>query len=684
MPTARTRVGDFSDFRDAAGNLIRIYDPLTTRLNPAFDAGRPVSATNPQFLRDPFPDNVIPAGRFNPVGRNIASIYPLPNGDGNFNNYTSTVNREVTDNSFSGRIDHQLSSKDSFFARFNWGKFKLDAPQGQAACCLPTPAEAASRFDLGPFVAGIQNTRLTTHGAAFNYSRVLTSTFVNELRVGYAKTIPFTFPSDFGIRAAESLGVRGINVSEYTTGLPNINIPDLTGISGGPAFLPVNPKQYHWQAENALVWLRGRHQLKFGYRLVDRYPSPFTNTDTRGSINFGRNYTNNPVNNSGGSGLASLLTGYINSASRGFLLEPYTLRTQEHGLFIQDDVKLSARVTMNAGIRYEIFKAETEQDDRIVNFDLAGLRLIYAGEDGASQVGQQEDALRQHRAAARADLRPARQRHDHPAHRLRHHLLPGAALGVEHDRAAGAVHDLAERQLRDQPDRLRRRPHDRRSVPADRAGEAADDRGAAGGEPPGRRPLVRERDALRRAVAPGHRAPPVHRDGGGDDVCRQRRQAHRVLLQPERSAAGDRLAGIAAAAPAAQPGEQHRAVRSAEPVHLPQRPAQGDAAFPRAACSSSAATPTARRSTTAAPPGAAAARSATRRPSPTSRRGTGRPDSTCATAPSSAGCGSCRGARAAAGRGMAAWSARWPAAGSSPASARSRPGGRSPSSCRPA
>ena len=56
--------------------------------------------------------------------------------------------------------------------------------------------------------------------------------------------------------------------------------------------------------EDSLVWLRGRHSLKFGYRLVDRYASPFTNTDTRGTINFGRNYTNNPVNNSGGSGLA--------------------------------------------------------------------------------------------------------------------------------------------------------------------------------------------------------------------------------------------------------------------------------------------------------------------------------------------------------------------------------------------
>ena len=82
VPTAQTRTGDFSDFRDTSGNLIPIYDPLTTRLNPAFDAARPVSATNPQFLRDPFPGNVIPQNRINAVGRNVASIYPLPNGTG--------------------------------------------------------------------------------------------------------------------------------------------------------------------------------------------------------------------------------------------------------------------------------------------------------------------------------------------------------------------------------------------------------------------------------------------------------------------------------------------------------------------------------------------------------------------------------------------------------------------------
>ena len=386
VPTAQTRNGDFSNFRDTSGNLILIYDPLTTRTNPSFNAGLPVSGSNPQFLRDAFPGNIIPQDRLHTVGRNIASIYPLPNGPGNFDNYTSTVNRDVTDNVFSGRIDHKVSDKDSFFVRFNWGKFKLDAPQGQAACCLATPAEAAARFDLGPFVAGIQNTRLTTHGAGFNYSRVLSPSFVSELRIGYARTQPFTFQSDFGIHAADSLGIRGINVTEFTTGLPNINIPDLTGISGGPAFLPVNPKQFHWQVEDALVWLKGRHQLKFGYRLVDRYPSPFTNTDTRGTINFGRNYTNNPVTNSRRlRHRVAADRGYINSAARGFLLEPYTLRTQEHGLFVQDDFKVSSRFTVNAGLRYEIFRAETEEDNKIVNFDPVNLRLIYAGEDGASR-----------------------------------------------------------------------------------------------------------------------------------------------------------------------------------------------------------------------------------------------------------------------------------------------------------
>ena len=132
----------------------------------------------------------------------------------------------------------------------------------------------------------------------------------------------------------------GINVNEITTGLPNINIADFTGLSGGPNFLPVNPKQVHYQFEDALVQVVGRHQLKYGYRWVWRQPSPLTHTDTRSTLTLGRNFVNNPVNNTGGTGLATLLLGFVNSGSRGFLMEPYVLDVHEHGMFIQDDFKL--------------------------------------------------------------------------------------------------------------------------------------------------------------------------------------------------------------------------------------------------------------------------------------------------------------------------------------------------------
>jgi hypothetical protein len=375
VPTAAARTGDFSDYRDRSGNLITIYDPLTTRPNP----------NGTGVVRSPFPGNVIPADRLNAVGLNVASIYPLPNGPGNFDNYTSTTNREVKDTAFTVRVDHRQGDRDSFFVRYSYDKYSLDAPQGQAACCLATPPDAASRFDLGPYVAGIQNTRLTAHGGAFNWTHIFGPSLVNELRLGFAKTNPETRQSDFGTQAATSLGIQGINVTEFTTGLPNLNIQDLTGISGGPAFLPVNPKQTHYQVEDTVSWVKGRHAWKGGYRFVLRQPSPFTNTDTRSSISVNRNLTNNPQANSQGSGLATLLLGYTTGGARGFLLEPYDMTNYEHSLFLQDDWKATERVTVNLGLRYDVFVPDTEKEDRLVNFDPQANVLVYAGEDGTDR-----------------------------------------------------------------------------------------------------------------------------------------------------------------------------------------------------------------------------------------------------------------------------------------------------------
>ena len=380
VPTAQTRNGDFSQLTDSTGNLIKVYDPLTTRPDPA----------NPgKFLRDPFANNLILPNRFNQVGFNVASIYPLPNGSGNFNNYTSTANRTVTDDGFNARIDHRINDHDSLFGRYSYENYKLDAPQGQSACCLPTPDFAKSKFDLGPFVAGIQNTRLKAQGMALNETHIFKPTLLNEVRAGFARTTPFTVQSDFGHNSATSLGIVGINVSQFTTGLPNINVgngsgAEVTGLSGGPAFLPANPRQTHYQVEDTMSWTLGRHQTKFGYRYIRRLVSPFTNTDTRSTLNFADNFTNNPTTNKEGSGIATLLLGFSTGGSRGFLIEPYYMTNTEHSAFFQDDWRVSARLTLNLGLRYDVFTPDVEIRNRLTNFDVANLRLVYAGEGGTS------------------------------------------------------------------------------------------------------------------------------------------------------------------------------------------------------------------------------------------------------------------------------------------------------------
>jgi outer membrane receptor protein involved in Fe transport len=374
VPTAAARGGDFSQYSGSKGP-ITIYNPLTTQV------------VNGQIVRQPFPGNVIPPSLINGVGLRVASLYPLPNAPGNFNNYLDTADRTINDNGGNIRVDHNFGQKDTMFARFSYEKYALVAPQGQSACCLPSNPSQVQQFDLGPYVAGVQDTTLAAQGLAFNETHIFQSNVVNEFRAGYVRTNPYSTQSDIGHHTATALGIQNINVTRFTTGIPNINVQDFTGLSGGPAFLPANPKETDEQLEDVVSWITGRHQLKFGFRGVNKDFQPFTNTNTRGSLNFNDNFTNDPVTNTGGSGIATLLLGFSTSGSRGFLVTPYYLRDDEYAAFVQDDWKVNSRLTLNLGVRYDIFTAPTEERDRYVNFDPSNDILIYAAVNGTSRSG---------------------------------------------------------------------------------------------------------------------------------------------------------------------------------------------------------------------------------------------------------------------------------------------------------
>jgi hypothetical protein len=389
VPTMAERNGDFSAYTSTSGAVIPIYDPLTTTVNSAG------ASVRTQFMgcngRQP---NVICPSRLNQVGLNVASIYPLPQTPGSFNNYVSTADQIVDDNGGNGRLDYHPTDKDSAFARFSYENFQQAAPNpltgGQGTCCLPTPPSAASQFDLGPYVAGTQITSLIAQGLSINETHLFSSSVFNEFRTGYSRVNPFTKQSDFGHNSSTSLGIQGLNISPYTTGLPNFTIgsscgAEFTCLQGGTAFLPANPRQTDIQGEDTVSITKGLHQIKFGFRYVRILASPFTNTTTRGGLTFSDTYTSSGTAAVGGAGLASILLGFPNAGSRNFLQVPNYITNVQYAGFFQDDWKATPRLTLNLGLRYEVFTPDIEKDNKLANFNFSTLSFVYAGVNGVNR-----------------------------------------------------------------------------------------------------------------------------------------------------------------------------------------------------------------------------------------------------------------------------------------------------------
>ena len=114
---------------------------------------------------------------------------------------------------------------------------------------------------------------------------------------------------------------------------------------------------------------KGHHQLKTGFRFIKVYASPFTNTTTRGGLTFNDNFTNSGTAAVGGAGLASILLGFPNAGSRNFLISPVLHHQHAIRRLRPGRLEGSSRLTLNLGIRYDVFTADTEKNNKLANFD---------------------------------------------------------------------------------------------------------------------------------------------------------------------------------------------------------------------------------------------------------------------------------------------------------------------------
>jgi len=352
LPTSAERAGDFTKTFTPQGQMVQIYDPLTTRPDPA-RAG--------QYIRQPFPGNVLPRDRINAIAKNLLAFYPAPNTAGEpvsgYNNFVSNAARKISQNQVSVRIDHNLTDAWRLFGRIAANNTSLTQPDYYGNVATPNPGAVGTT----PFH---QRTAALDNTAALGPSTLL------NVRYGFARWYQLRKTRSYGFDQRE-LGMPPSLVSQFQIPVfPAVSVEQYGGL-GGQSYLN-NGNDTHTLIVS-LARIAGRHNLKLGADNRLRRINFFNIGGAGGSYSFTRAFTRGPdalrFYAEAGNAIASLLLGYPASGSVP-IVAGVSLQNFYYAGYLQDDIRLSSRLTLNLGLRYETESPYTERRDQINWFDV--------------------------------------------------------------------------------------------------------------------------------------------------------------------------------------------------------------------------------------------------------------------------------------------------------------------------
>ncbi len=324
--------------------------------------------------RQQFPNNMIPTNLLDPSGAKLAALYPAPNLSGLVNNYGFNQPLTLNADELDSRFDEQITSKDLAFFRYSRGITESD--QGSV---FASPGNGGSGFGQYPL-----NQPIRGWSAATGETHIFSPTVVNEFHAGYThldstQIGPETEPL-FG-----QFGIGGVPPLDGLNGLPQITLAGFSSL-GSRNFNP-NPKLVQVsQLNNTVSWIKGKHNLKAGFQMLLTHNYAGTSNNARGSMNFNGQYTSETPGKGTGSAIADLLLGQTNTAAISTPLIG-RLRNRYYGFFIDDTWRLTAKLTLNAGVRYDLQTPLFERDDHIGNFDLDQSSATYGTLVAASSGG---------------------------------------------------------------------------------------------------------------------------------------------------------------------------------------------------------------------------------------------------------------------------------------------------------
>jgi len=350
----RTRLGrsfvstvPIDEIREGNFNRIRpIFDPATT------------VGTAASFTRQQFPNNIIPRNRWDPLFPKLLALYPRPTDNSRIANnffYSPSESNDVDVLDLKG--DHNINDSNRISVRFS--------------------KRARDRFEPGPLPmpadgALATTTVIRTNSIAASWNSTLNASMANEVRFGFTD-FPTRFDVPYDKPLFDEYGIKGIPKTTFATsndhGLSRFSPAGYAEL-GTRSFWPNINNMRTYQFNETLYHNFGKHNIRYGGEF--RHENVFRNAArfARGQFAFGREFTANPANRGAtGDGMAEFMLGLASGGTIGNETGENLMAKTIAG-FVQDDWKITPRLTLNLGVRYDIFYAPTAPDSLVSSFEL--------------------------------------------------------------------------------------------------------------------------------------------------------------------------------------------------------------------------------------------------------------------------------------------------------------------------
>ena len=364
-PIVRNRTFWFADYeglRDQEG-VPRVRQVPTAAEKAGLFSGAvvdPFAAGRPEFSRNANGQWVIPRDRWDPVGAAIVALTPDPNVAGS-TIYASTPVTDTRQDQFDVRLDHQLSNAATIFGRYSFVDTLTFRP-------APLPGLAEGSFNDA---FGDNDNR--SQGLALGLTWTLSSNLVGDFRFGYSRGDYYTYPPNFGVDGPAEIGLRNVpNDPSIMGGVPKVNISGFDAV-GRHTSTPQFQTPRSWNPRATISLNRGAHFIKFGAEFL-RVETRINDLNaTIGRMNFESRFTNRAV--------GDLLLGLPSQLA----LTSYSVMDQGQNMqfyFVQDDYRLTDKLTANVGLRYEYATPPLEKNNQFANFDPETGTMVFASDGG--------------------------------------------------------------------------------------------------------------------------------------------------------------------------------------------------------------------------------------------------------------------------------------------------------------